>query len=87
MSAALPIALSAAVPLRIIELQQRGGPDDADYDFARSFGRELAEKADRLLYRGKPGESADLFNKLARAVAILAFCPGGVTIFGQKYEA
>lgn len=87
MSVALPIALSAAVPLRIHELRRRGGPSPADFDEARAFGAELGERGDVLLYRGKPGESAELFNKLSHAIAVLAFCPGGVTVFGEKYEA
>ena len=36
---------------------------------------------------GKPGECADLFNRTAHAIAVLAFVPGGVTIFGATFEA
>ncbi|MEK6609189.1 MAG: hypothetical protein AABZ30_16140 [Myxococcota bacterium] len=36
---------------------------------------------------GKPGEVADLFNRTAKAIAVLSFAPGGVTVFGQHWEA
>lgn len=84
----LAIAISAAVPLRIIELVRRGGPSDADVKAAGEFSQVLGEKGDRLLFRSSvPGETADLFNRLAESIAVLSFCPGGVTMFGQKYEA
>lgn len=83
----LAIALSAAVPLHIGVLEGKGGPSQQDYEAARSFASELGEHGDILLYRGKKqGETAALFNKLARATAVLSFCPGGVKIFGTLYE-
>jgi hypothetical protein len=85
---ALAIALSAAVPLRILEYERSGGPSPDDVERARRYANVLAEKGDRLLFRSKkPGETADMFNGLADAVAVMAFCPGGVTTFGQHYEA
>jgi len=49
----------------------------------------LAERGDRLIYRGEEdGETARLFNALARALAVLAFVPGGVPpVFGQSFDA
>lgn len=89
----LSIALSAAVPLWIMKFVRAGGPSDADYEAAVAFALTLAEKGDVLLFgrggrRVPPGEPsvADLFNGLARSVAVLAFCPGGITVFGQHYE-
>jgi hypothetical protein len=35
----------------------------------------------------KPGEAADIFNKVTDAIAVLAFCPGGVEVFGQRFVA
>jgi len=83
----LRIALSAAVPLLILELEARGGPSELDYGIASAFGQELAERGDIWLFGGKKGEAADLFKKLAKSIAVLAFCPGGVTIFGQAWES
>lgn len=83
----LPIHLSAAVPLLVAELRLRGGPDEADYAIIQETGRELAAKGDRLLYPcGKRGEAADLLRKLAYAITVLSFLPGGVTVFGQHWE-
>jgi len=84
----LAIALSAAVPLRIAEYKARGGPGDDDFARVRASANTIAERADNLMYRGKkPGEAAQLFNTLADALAVLAFCPGGVRFAGARYEA
>lgn len=83
----LAIALSAAVPLAVAELVRKGGPSNDDWVMAREAGQQLAEHGDNLLYRGKPGESARLFNTVAHALAVLAFCPGGVTFCGEHWEA
>lgn len=84
---ALPIFLSCSVPLRIMEMLRKGGPTDLDYELARNFRDALAEHGDTLLYGGKPGEAASLANRLAHAIAVLAFSPGGIIIFGQHFEA
>lgn len=83
----LAISLSAAVPLWIVDLDRAGGPSEADMKRCGEFAQELGERGDTLLFGGKPGEAANLFNKLARSIAVLAFCPGGITTFGQHYEA
>lgn len=84
--AALSIALSVAVPLRIAEYQKGGGPGDADRDRVREFAIVLGEKGDVLQYGGKPGEAADLFNRLADGLAVLSFQPGGVKAFGEHWQ-
>lgn len=83
----LAATLAAAVPLRIIALLERGGPEQSDFDRAQSFGDELGERGDILLFGGKKGEAAALFNKLAHIVAIMSFVPGGVEMFGQRWVA
>ena len=82
----LPIALSAAVPLRIADLKARGGPSAADLNACKDISRLIAEKGDVLLYGGKSHEAAYVFNRLAQGIAVLAFLPGGVTCFGQHWE-
>lgn len=79
--------LEVAVPLYIAAMRDRGGPDDAELEAARAFGRVLAERGDVLLYGGKAGEAGDLADGCAKSVAVLAFCPGGVTVFGRHWEA
>jgi len=82
------IAMSAAVPLRIMALVEKGGPDAEDYAKAQAHNVVLGERGDVMLFGGgKNGEAADLFNKTAQAIAILAFCPGGVTLFNQTFDA
>lgn len=83
----LAMALSAAVPLRIAEFKGMGGIEERDLWWARTFAQELGADGDILLYQGKKqGRSADMFNGLVRAIAILSFCPGGIRFLGQKYE-
>lgn len=79
--------LDAAVPLYIAALIDQGGPDDTDIEAARAFGRDLAERGDVMLYGGKPGEASELADDCAKSIAILAFAPGGITVFGRHWEA
>lgn len=80
--------VACSVPLRIGELQAQGGPSDLDIELAHNYANVLAAHGDVLLYGGeKSGEAARLANGLAHAVAVLAFHPGGIQIFGQHFEA
>lgn len=84
----LAMAMGAAVPLHIMRLQAKGGPDATDMRKAQETSDMLGERGDVLLHgEGRQGETADLFNRTAHAVAVLAFVPRGVTIFGQHFEA
>lgn len=84
----LKFMLSAAVPLRIIAMVEKGGPDADDKKRAQEAASDLlGEKGDLLLcVGGKEGEAAKLFNGLAHIIAVLSFCPGGVTTFGQTFD-
>ena len=84
----LPIAMAAAVLLYVMQLQEKGGPDADDMKQAQAVSDKLGERGDVLLFGGgKKGECAEMFNETARAIAVLAFCPGGIDIFGQHFEA
>ena len=77
-----------AVPLHIMRLQEKGGPDSGDMKKAQATSDILGEHGDILLHGGgKKGEVSDQFNRTAHAVAILSFCPGGVNLFGGHFEA
>lgn len=78
--------LTATVPIRIMELKRRGGPTEEDFQRAREFSQVLGESGDALLFP-VPGKTAALANRLAETVAVLAFVPGGITLFDQHYEA
>ena len=80
--------MATAVPLHIMQLQDKGGPSDEDMKKAQDVSDKLGERGDVLLCGGgKKGECADLFNGTAHAIAVLAFVPGGIEIFGQHFEA
>lgn len=84
--ALLSASLAAAVPLWIEDL--RGLTFEERDQIAKECSQHLAEKGDILLYRsGKKGETAKAFNMLAKGVAVLAFVPGGVKVFGNHFEA
>ena len=86
-SSLLALTLQTGVPLRIMEMERSGGPTEDDYTFAREYASTLGSKGDVLLFGGgKKGEAAGLMNGLIRAVAVLAFCPGGVRLFGCHFE-
>lgn len=83
----LPIALSVAVPLWIMQLEEKGGPTKEDFENLKETENLIAAHGDELLYRSKKeGRTAELFNKTAKAIAVLSFCPGGINIFNQHFE-
>jgi len=84
----LPISLGAIVPLWVHSIYRRGGPLAEDWLRLSQIGHQLAEHGDLLLFGGsRPGETAELFNLLAEALAILSFLPAGVSFGHQHFEA
>jgi hypothetical protein len=81
----LLMSLEAAVPLAIAECGQRGGPTARDSDEARAFAAVLAEKGDQLLYGGR--DCAAVWAGLVRALAVLAYAPGGVHLLQAHWQA
>lgn len=84
-SSTLSTALAVAVPLWIEQFKQQPWPTV----LAHTVGLAdlISSESDTLLYGGKHGQAAELFNRLARGVAAMSFCKGGVEIFGQRFEA
>ncbi len=80
----LPVALQAAVPLWIERVRHMTpGQRQAR---AAELADVITERGDVILYRrARRGESAAAFNALAEALAIGAFQPGGVTVFGSHW--
>jgi hypothetical protein len=64
-----------------------GGPTDYQREQAIANGMIAMEKADEMMYGQKNGEPAKLFAYLVDVIAVLSFELGGITIFGQHYEA
>jgi hypothetical protein len=92
----LQTMLALAVPMRIDELRDQGGPNWGHLLFAHMFGHEIAHRGDVLMFGGHgsggvmvegKGSAARLFNHVAKALAIMAFFPGGVTFLGDHWEA
>ena len=82
----LRTTLSAAVPLWIERV--RGYSEERRLDRARECAQVIAEKGDRILFRGKKvGETAAAFNALAEGIACAAFQPGGLDFLGDHWEA
>jgi len=78
--------LDATVPPLIQELVEQGGPTDSHYQRLREHGRYLAEHGDAILF-AQPGKTSEAMNGLVAGVAILAFCPGGIRVFGCEFNA
>lgn len=56
----------------------------------KEFAELMASQGDAILFKEKPGKNrlgtAKMFNVFAESIANLAFYPGGVEIFGLKFE-
>ncbi|HYW17723.1 MAG TPA: hypothetical protein VE956_00165 [Nodularia sp. (in: cyanobacteria)] len=85
MTIALSVCLEAAVMLRVIEIKQSGYISDYLLESARETADLIAYSGDTLLFDNK--KAAPIFNKLAIGIAVLSFQPGGVEIFGFKFES
>ena len=84
----LPMMMPMAVFFRIKTMEKQGGPSAEDTRKAMETADMLGERGDILLYGGgKSGDCADLFNRTAHAIAVLAFEPGGVELFGTRFRA
>lgn len=86
MAKSLSEFLAVAVPAQIEELEKVSGPTLDDFVGLGEFSSLLGEKGDILLFGGgKAGLQQQLADKLARAIAIMAYTPGGVRVFGQYF--
>lgn len=88
------MALSASVPLLIFELRELAGPARSRriqaWTSAEAVDQLAGTEAPSLMFgagKGQRGEAARTFNALAKALAAMAFCPGGVTFAGQHWCA
>jgi hypothetical protein len=81
----LSISLQAAVPLWAEKLQSDSW--EVLQNKIKEASTVISEHGDEILFKSKKkGETAKYFNIMAEAIAILSFCPGGITIFGSHYE-
>jgi len=83
--AILDLSLEAAVPIRMM-IAARLDPDTRAARLADpGIVDAITAHGDDLLYGGK--DCAPSFNRLAEALALMAFQPGGVTFHGRHYCA
>jgi len=81
----LKSALEAAVPLWILKWKDKTFAERTAR--AGECGDIIAEHGDIIMFKGKKkGETANAFNALAEALAILSFQPGGVKFMGLHFE-
>lgn len=84
----LRFSLILGVPNAMRDLHLQGGPLERDWESARTFAETLATQGDNLLYKSKKkGETAALMAQLIRALAVMAYVPGGVTAWGLHFDA
>lgn len=84
----LSVALQYSVPLYIAEIKQAGRIPYSAQKNLEEVAELIASEGDNLLFgEGKKGRAGELFNKLAWAIACLAFNPGGVHVCGLHFEA
>jgi hypothetical protein len=88
----LKVTLSVAVPLRIAELERAITNGSTTVEEIIKEAKEqigpVASESDKLLFgSSKRGEAARVFNSLVKALAAMAFVPGGVTFSGLHFEA
>lgn len=83
----LLISLDVAVPVAIEEV--RSWTPDQRLAYCHEHADTIASRSDDLMYGSKrKGEVAKLFGILARALACLAYQPGGVRDFcGRRWNA
>lgn len=82
----LASTLAVAVPTWIEVL--RGRSVEHRLERAELCAQVVAEHGDDVLFRSrKHGATAYAFNRLAEGIACAAFSPGGVCVFGERWEA
>lgn len=79
------LTLALGVPIEIDNLRKSGGPNDYQMDAAHEYitHQRLGEA---IMYCAK-NETRESMRVLIEIVAILAFCPGGVSVCGLHFEA
>ena len=86
----LKTCLIPAVGLRTLEILQRGGPSDLDWERVARTADIIGSQGDALLFRTPASKhslgTAEVFNRLADAIAVMAFAPGGVRFLGEHFE-
>ena len=79
--------LTFAVPLRVDEMKDNGGPSEVQLEYASEhFPTILGQHGDAILFHEK-GQTGPAMSVLTETIAILSFFPGGITVFGLTFDA
>lgn len=78
--------LAFIVPLRIIEIRQEGREWTEHMARVRTYMPDILERGE-LLFHYEKGTSNRLASKVADAIAVLSFVPGGISLFGLHFES
>lgn len=79
------LTLACAAPIEIEHLRFFDGPNDWQIEQAQGYIQQ--QKLGEALMFTHKGETAAQMRLLCEVVAILAFCPGGVSVLGLHFEA
>lgn len=81
------MTLELAVPMWVEKIKSYNLPLEAFEARRLKCSQHIAEHGDNIMFRSKKkGDTARAFNRLAEALAICSFAPGGVTFAGMKWE-
>ena len=84
----MALFLDVSVLLRILELKERGGPTEEDFKRVQTYQQLIGEKGNFLWTKSeKKGITAKVANAVADCIAVLSFVPGGIEIFGRRWES
>ena len=83
-----------AIRREIERFRQVGGPTAYDLECVTSWGRDMAEEDGEyavlpyssMKTKADREREAHVERKIARAVAVLAFLPGGIELFGEHFD-
>lgn len=82
----LIIHVQMVVPLMIMGILESGGLTEGHLREAKRQADIIAEKGDLILFKSKKkGESAGAVHALCYGLAVLSFCPDGVTFAGTRF--
>lgn len=81
----IQVHLEAGVPEEIYRIERNSGISTADFERVRDNALYLAAHGDAILYHTK-GKSAPAMTRLIESIAVLSYCPGGITTFGLHFD-
>jgi len=77
--------LEAGVPAEIHRIERCGGITPADFERVRGNALYLGTHGDAILFYTK-GKSGPAMARLIESVAVLSYCPGGISTFGLHFD-